>query len=769
MAERRTRFKRLSIDADSLVERALDFVQRDEQSREQEMDARRQRYAKYRQWTDDYNNQPWEGAADIAVADLATISFRIQDTLENAVLSRRPVIEANAIRSSDKDREAQVNDTIDHQVFLENGYDWLSDAIESFVNDGHFTAFIPWVVEDRQVLEIMKVPPIPEDELPSMYFRQAIDATLGPDAAARLLPRGDPADAWDFSGPDQEDRPWSVAFYTVSGGGLEMHIKREKEIYNGPKIIVKDREDVLHPVYVSNLQPPGPSNPGGASHVILVDRPILDEISRLQRSGFYDRITAADVKRLADHSGTIEPSREEEQRAIIEGAHEQPDNTEGQHKRVTRLMVFDIIDIDGDGIAEDVVYWILKEDKKLLRVKRLSELYPSTRPYRPFAESSLIPVKGRRTGMGILEVAEGLHDIRKQLLDQTVDAGTLANSPFFFYRPSSSLKPEVLRLWPGEGYPLSDPRNDVSFPAMSIQGPTLALNMLTMLEAQEERLTMIGDLQLGRVPKGRASALRTTTGMSLVQGQGEARPERMLRRFFRGLSQIWQRIHDLNQEFLPPEKEIRIAPASTPSAEAYRNIKPSDVSGDYTFEFQANVFNTSRQAMQESLQQLASLYLSPIAIQAQVVDPNGIYMLLRDLGNAWGQDSSKYIHPPGGLPPILWEEALLMALDLQQPFGTPAEGAPEHMRKAQLFLQSAQAQVLDEAQKAMILAWLQQVVQGSQQQQQLVDAAAQTGGQQPGQAAASGPAPSTTPPPVQPNELMDETLPSSGGGASGVA
>src|SRR3546814_15882504 len=74
----------------------------------------------------------------------------------------------------------------------------------------------------------------------------------------------------------------------------------------------------------------------------------------------------------------------------------------------------------------------------------------------------------------------------------------------------------------------------------------------------EERLTHIGDLQAGRVPPGRSSALRTTTNMALLASQAEARPERILRRLFTGLAEIWLQIHELNQRFLPANKKFRI-------------------------------------------------------------------------------------------------------------------------------------------------------------------------------------------------------------------
>jgi hypothetical protein len=139
---------------------------------------------------------------------------------------------------------------------------------------------------------------------------------------------------------------------------------------------------------------------------------------------------------------------EKQQKDIFQG--QQPNlsktDTEGpgktpDHKTLTRLTCFDIFDIDGDGVNEDVIFWVIKETKTLLRVRELTQVYPANPPRRPFAEASFIPVRGRRIGISLLEMIEGLHDVIKQFADQTIDRGTITNVPFGFYRASSNMRP----------------------------------------------------------------------------------------------------------------------------------------------------------------------------------------------------------------------------------------------------------------------------------------------------------------------------------------
>src|SRR6185369_14317477 len=190
------------------------------------------------------------------------------------------------------------------------------------------------------------------------------------------------------------------------------------------------------------------------------------------------------------------------------------------------------------------------------------------------------------------EMIEGLHDLIKQFADQTIDSGTYRSVPFFFYRASSNMRPETIRMWPGEGYPLSDPKNDVYFPTLPQDGSAFGFNLMTMFGQMEERLTNVGDLQLGRVPSGKSSALRTVRGMQAVMGQGDARPERILRRFMMGMTEIYAQMHELNQRFLSPKKEIRISGISKRNEDPYRTIDGVDqIRGRFQFDFTANAMN----------------------------------------------------------------------------------------------------------------------------------------------------------------------------------
>lgn len=777
--ERRERKRKplAGIDKEKIAQRVIDFYEADNQNRSQDIENRLQRYAKYRLWKEG-KSLPWEGCSDIALPDMMTHSMKVQDTLHNAVMSTRPSVIAKALQESGRGKEDAVNSLLDYQFFVENkGELIVGEMAEAFVNDGLMTVYLPWVKEEREVHQIFTLPPLPDGVPAETYFDDFLRGTYG-----KMLFRKASADGWSWEVQDNDEATewFKVEFYSTDDG-IEVDELREVEVFNAPRPIVKDYEDVLAPVRCANLQIPSPSNPGGATHVIIVDYPTIDEINRLRDSGYYDFPAEKDeaevMERTQDDKNTWQ--EEKTQKDTFQGANAPwPANTEQDtpgHKTVTRLICFDIYDVDGDGKAEDVIWWVIKETKTLLRVRELTQVYPANPPRRPFAEAAFLPVRGRRGGISLLEQMEGLHDAIKQFADQTVDGGTMSMSPWGLYRASGNMRPEVIRMAPFELYPVSDPKNDINFPQMPSQGSALGLNLVTMFGQMQERLTNIGDLQLGRVPQGKASALRTKSGMQTVMGQGESRPERILRRFFMCFSEVFSQMHELNQVFLPREKMYRVNGVKKPNDDPYRKIMdPSEIRGRFTFDFTANAMNTSKEALQESLQGLMTAYVNPLSLQLGTLQADGFYQLQRDYGRAMGQDPDKYLTPPSpdsGLPKMFGSEVLNAIMAGNTPQCRPEEPSAQMHMDAILMHKDDVLSHFTPDQMDMLsnyITQLQQRILGEARQQAMQAAAAQfqagqQGGGTPGPQA--GPT-NTTPAPHQPGKVQDMSLPSAGGGAN---
>ncbi len=771
---KRRRVESLSIDKEVIANRIHKFYTDDTTDRAGDIDNRLQRYAKMRMWTS-RKDAPWEDASDAAVPDILTHSLRVQDTLHNAVMSMRPAIVSKAITGKeDMDKQDKVDNLIDFQVFVENnGEKMVGDCADAFVNDGVMTIYVPWVREERDVTDIRLFDPIPEESVPIVYFKELLLAEY---------PEGDlykrDTDGWEWE-VEEGDLTTRVSFFTRYDDKVEMLVRKRSRVFDGPCPMVLDYEDVIHPPGVENLQAPGPSNPNGSTHVIIKSYPTLDEIRRLAKKDmngkrFYDMISDEELEKLAAYSSgrSLDNQQLKLQQDRMQGVTDTRTAEVASHRELTRLMCFDMFDIDGDGLDEDVIFWMILETKTLLKAVHLTEMFPSDPPRRPFAEASFIPIRGRRSGISLPELMEGSHDLLKQIYDQVVDGGTWGMLPFGFYRPQSSMKPEVIRTSPGELYPLNDPKNDIYFPNMPSQNQSFGLNMMTIIGQQEDKLAMQSEMSFGRVPKGQASALRTAEGQQMLMAQGEARPERILRRFFMGLCEMWAQIHELNQRFLPEGKKYRISGVTPKEKDPYNEIKQTkEITGRFQFDFHANVLNSSKQALQASLQNLLGVLMSPLTFQMGMVTPENAYNLLRDYTKAWGQDADRYLTPPQpGLdqPGILAEEAIHAILIHEHPNGRPLEGAQAHLQKLIAFMQSDDFGYLDQTGVQMFQEYamsIRELALQEMQQQMLAQMAGQMAGGMPAPAppGMSKPMPNMANAPVNGGEVIDESLPSAKG------
>ena len=790
MAEaKRKRPRSSSVTADKtlVAQRVVEFYTKDIQDRAYDIEARLQRYAKMRMWKEP-KIWPWSDASNAAVPDIMTAQLRMEDTLHNAVMSQRPAVVSKAFQKANKDKSAVVDNLLDYQFFVEaKGEKVIGEMASAFVGDGVVTVFVPWVREEREIHEVKVLDKIPDDSPPGEYFALQLMKIYPKAQIVNLDEEG-----WRWRVMIDADEVFVVDFYTLPDGKVEMDAAKVVAVFDGPRPIVDDYEDILHNARAANLQIPSPSNPKGSAHVIRVDYPTLDEIKRLVKSGYYDMLDKDGLEKLGlAREDTSENQAEEEQKDVMGGKAYQGEvatvtgadkdsklagRQVNDHKVLTRLMCFDIYDIDGDGVNEDVIWWVIKEEKLLLRARELTQVFPANPPRRPFAEGQFLEVRGRRSGIGLPEMMEGLHDLLDIIVNQTIDGGTITLLPPGFYRPTSNMVPAVMNYQPGELIPLSDPKNDVHFPMPSQQGVNFGFNMLSVLNQMEEKLTTVGDLQLGRVPQGKASALRTVRGMQTIMQQGDARPERILRRFFMCLTEVYAQMHELNQAFLPKGKQYRVAGMVRPGEDPYRSIEdPAMVQGRFQFDFIANAMNTSKEALQAALQELAAMYVTPIMIQLGITQADGIYQLARDYGKSWGQDPDRYLTPPSPeamLPKMLAEEVIsaIMAGDL--PEVQPLEAPEEHMAKLMDFAGKPEFGLLTPGQVDTFKVYLK-TLQGhiaEQQKRMALMAAAGAGGQGVGQEGVPGPAPGPQAP-GQPTmlgkgELADETMTTAGGGGN---
>jgi hypothetical protein len=754
-----------------------------------------QRTAKYRGWREQ-KTYPWLDASNAHLPVIMTDVQRTADTLHNAVLSVRPVMNAKAVSSEWAEKELTVDQLLDHQVFVENkGEERVGNLINSYVEDGMWISYNPYIKE-KQKLTRTYVVDYPD---PGQSWDGWIMAALQSYYPQSTILPGTRA-PWNWTIKTQHELTGEIVIVKVEvyhdGDDAQVQIvcHHDEVIFDGPAFIPKELEDIVVPGRCENLQPQCMANPTGAPHVFMIEYPLKDEILRLIDSGFYDEVKAEDLEKIkgtktsAAQDVATDPQAQKQLTDDLSGLNATVTVPEGE-ETFTRLTFFGREDLDGDGLDEEVVYWFLKEPQILLRARYLSEVYPVTPLRRPFGMAKYIPVNGQFYAIGLIEMMESGYDIIKKTFDQMIDSGDLTNTPFGFYRPMSGIRPETMRMGPGDLYPTNDPKNDIFYPTLPQGMSAFGHNIITLVSQILDQTTLVGQLQLGGVPQGKSSALRTTSNMQSLLQQGDARPERILRRFFTGLAEIWQQFHELNKVFLPKQKMFRTMIGVTDIMNPYVTIADKTaIEGRFMFEFGASILNTNRALATGALQDMLGMLVNPLLLQLQIVTPEKIFTLLKDLIKARGQDPMKYIQSPtndpnAGLPKISAEDAVYSVLNGYFPHGAPMEPLEQHIQKLQVFTQTPEymkhlspgSQQLLGQYAATKVAELQQqqaqqqMMANAQQMQQQMQGGGQGG--QPGAKPKGGNPPppqgAAGNPPVSGREMLNESLPGAGGGQNG--
>ncbi len=766
---------------------AVDTLEEDLTARNEWNQMRLQRIAKLRGWSE-VKEYPWPDSSNARVSTLMEDSQRTQDTLHNAVMTSRPVCSAQAIHSANLPKQDKIDQLIDHQMFAEqNGELAIGQLIQAFVDDSVFVAYLPWVREEHEIVDVHEFDPIPDGVPIWQAVMDAINSKLPEGGGAQRLDDPGEEGGWQWrisydKAPLGEPSVYNVDAYWDGGRApLIIKIRATHRTFDGTKIMPKFIDEWVAPIRCGNLQPPTVSNPKGADHVFLLDYVSLDEVRRLKQSGFYnlidkDAMSAIESMANSGQQQTIENDEHATQKDLLQGA-QPPPESDNQPKLLRRVIAFARRPLEEGGLNEDVVFWVIANDSYqmpvLVKVENLTELYPAIPPRRPFATATFLPVEDRLLGISLLELEEGIYDLLKTTLDQMIDSGTIKNMPWGLYRATSGVRPEVIRMSPGELYPTADPKNDVVFPTFSNSGESFHFNLFSLLIQMKERLTLMGDLQSGRIPGGGSSALRTTQNFQAALAQGDARPERILRRFFNGLVEVYAQFHEMNRRFLPKGKQVKILGPLNQNQDPYVPVDPADINGRMRFEFRANILNTTKALAQEGLLKISEFALSPLLIQLGITNAETAYRLARDIAKILGQEPDKYFQPPtpqAAQPRVQAEQAILLLIQGEMPVGIPAEDPKQHFDTVLAYARSKVAQDLPKEMAGLFQAYLQQVqafIQQQQQQQQTFANASQLQQQfrqggpngQPGAPVQGPPQTTNGQAPVQANELADERLP----------
>lgn len=514
---------------------------------------------------------------------------------------------------------------------------------------------------------------------------------------------------------------------------VEREVTRTEEVFNGPMLERVFTEDIT---IIG-----GEGDPQKADAVIQQSWLTASELwsladQKIFRNAAVEKVidSGKDSKTGSDGTGTIK-QRQVEQAGMS--------NVDKQHEidRYKILEAYIKVDVDGSGIASDIVVWVHPNSKEIVRATYLRRITKSGRV--PFFKISFHLRHGVEYSVGLVELLYSLGKEIDAMHNIKVDVGILSSMPFGFYRPTaSSLKEERMPLEPGALIPVDNPQSDVMFPNLGLR-TSFGFQEEQALQMQIERLTSISDLNLGII--GGQGASRTATGTRALLGESSNNLNVFIQRMNRGWKRALRYQFEMLQERLPDGFEFRIL---GDDGNAYwRQVKSKqEICGMYDFELEANSANSNKQIQVEQANMLYQMTQNPIDLQLGIVTPTNRYeALVYQLKVNGIKDVSKFTNKPQGAPlqftPLEIADRILAGIDVQL---SPTQDIPGFIQLVQAMAEDDAivgqfsphqfAVLIGKAQEAEQMLQAIQSAQGSQmaanQQQMNTQAAMQPGNMQ---------------------------------------
>lgn len=377
------------------------------------------------------------------------------------------------------------------------------------------------------------------------------------------------------------------------------------------------------------------------------------------------------------------------------------------------------IPIDDTGIDTDVVVWVHKDTKEILRATYLKRIQQSGR--RPYAKADFHLRGDNKWGVGLIELTYTLAKEIDAIRNMRMDFGLLSSLPFGYYRPSSSMNNEAMPIEPGTLIPLDQPTQDVMFPQLGNR-TVFGFQEEQSLDQMLQKVTAMSELSYGLL-SGQGAA-RTATGARAVIGEANANLDIYLRRLNRGLGKVYKLMWEAVQRRAPEGEEFRVIGAD--GLEFFQILKSrSQLEGEYEFVLDPNSANSNKQIQIEAANQAYQMTSNPLDFQLGIITPLNRYEAIKNLMQTLGiKDFSRFISKPREMnriyTPMEIMDRILIGLDV--PLG-PDQDLDGFMALVEQFF--ASDELMGQLMPEQVIALRAALVQAQQLQQALAAQQAQ--------------------------------------------
>lgn len=411
---------------------------------------------------------------------------------------------------------------------------------------------------------------------------------------------------------------------------IAKEVEKIIEVFNGPVVEPLAHEDILFPGALRDSM--DLNEPPVVSHEFWIEE---SELNYRKETGYYNSDAVDETLKTGlidpggasiDLAGSDLRMKQDKYQGV------KTENAEAGVKRARIAESYCRYDIDKDGIDEELVVHWCPRSRSLLRWTYLDRITKTGK--RMLHKIDFIRRPRRSYALGLREMLFPINQELDSMHNLRMDYGNLANIPFFFYRATSGMKPEKIRLEPGMGYPLDDPNNDIHIPRFS-NSTSWGFQEETNLTTWAEKLSGVTSMQSG-MPSERVGASRTASGMMALLNESNSVQDNPLGHLKLGYADLLRGILADIQERIPDGLMVRVLGSmgiqenSPDGSPLFKQINRVDIAGKVDFIIMANSQSSNRELEKQRAMLISQSLRDPLLLQLGITNPGGIYTATRN-------------------------------------------------------------------------------------------------------------------------------------------
>lgn len=422
------------------------------------------------------------------------------------------------------------------------------------------------------------------------------------------------------------------------------------------------------------------------THVLYFNE---NDVKKRAKSGFY----ISDAFNFGPGSYTSTLSELNDIREKANKAMGVTPSTDFTHNERIFLEQHCYVDIDGDGIGEPFVVTVDYETRKVVRItdRRYIDQFGKEQTIEYFTHYEFLPNPEGFYGLGFGILLSGLNNAGNTIVNEVIDAGSLANMQGGFINRRSGIKKGDLRFKLGEFKEVDVYAEDIqkSIFTFNFKGPNQTLYaVLGLLYEYSKLVSSVSETMTGQLP---ASDTPATTVMALIE-EGRKVFSSIHKRIHRAFKQELRKIYRLNSIYLQPsEYFMTLNRYNIPEGNVLEILRNDFYNTFDVFPVSDPTITSRAEKVLKAQTAYQTALTSPVTAGNMQVARNAYIEYLKALEV---ENLELYLVPPPEIPDLSPQEENANFLQEKPATALPQQDHVAHLTKHDEFLSSAFAEKL---------------------------------------------------------------------------